>query len=113
MNQVKELQKEIRDMKTESKAYLAYKQIMLTCAKSKYEPIEIINGLKFTAELIKAKKWDMIARVGSTSGDLAARGICTKCNINLVGKTLRPRTFTFPCGIVDCPFEDDKKEKND
>jgi hypothetical protein len=33
-----------------------------------------------------------------------ARGACPKCEINLVGEDLKPREFTLPCLIKDCPF---------
>ena len=39
-----------------------------------------------------------------TSGDLMARGVCPKCDINLVGKEPRPRDFTLPCLIKGCTF---------
>ena len=103
---VKKLQKEIKDMKDEATAYLAYKQLIITAIKSESESKNVIDSLKFVAKHIKAKNWKMVNRVGGVSGDLMARGTCPKCNINLVGEELRPRAFTLPCKLVDCPFEE-------
>ena len=98
------LKKEIKDLKEESKAFFAYKKLILTAAKSKYNPEDVIDGLKFVSMHIKKKNWEMVDRVGGTSGDLMARGACPKCKINLVEKELRPREFTLPCLIEGCTF---------
>jgi hypothetical protein len=98
------LKKEIKILKTEAKPYLAYKKLILTAAKSEHEPKEVVKGLKFAAKQIKKKNWALVDKVGGTSGDLMARGACPKCEINLVGEDLKPREFTMPCLIKDCPF---------
>ena len=100
------LEKEIKDMKDEAKAYSSYKQLILTAIKSDDEPRNVIGSLKFVARHIKNKNWNMVDRVGGVSGDLMARGTCPKCDINLVGEELRPRAFTLPCKLVNCPFEE-------
>ena len=98
------LKKKIKDLKDEAKPYLAYKKLILVAAKSEYTPEDVIDALKFVSMHIKKKNWEMVDRVGGTSGDLMARGACPKCTINLVGKGLRPREFTLPCLIEGCPF---------
>jgi len=98
------LKKEIRDLKKEAKPYLAYKKLILAAAKSEYNPKDVIDSLKFVSMHIKKKNWEMVDRVGGTSGDLMARGACPKCAINLVGEDLQPRDFTLPCLIEGCPF---------
>jgi len=98
------LKKKIKDLKKEAKPYLAYKKLILVAAKSEYTPEDVIDALKFVSMHIKKKNWEMVDRVGGTSGDLMARGACPKCTINLVGKGLRPREFTLPCLIEGCPF---------
>ena len=98
------LKKEIKILKTEAKPYLAYRRLILTAAKSEHEPKEVVEGLKFAAKQIKKKNWALFDSVGGPSGDLLARGACPKCEINLVGKDLKPREFTLPCLIKDCPF---------
>ena len=72
--------------------------------RSEYEPKNVVSGLKFAAKLINKKDWHMVEKVGGTSGDLMARGVCPKCDINLVGKEPRPRDFTLPCLIKGCTF---------
>ena len=62
------------------------------------------NHSLFAAKLIDKKDWHMVEKVGGTSGDLMARGVCPKCDINLVGKEPRPRDFTLPCLIKGCTF---------
>ena len=104
------LKKEIKILKTEAKPYLAYRRLILTAAKSEHEPKEVVEGLKFAAKQIKKKNWALVDRVGGTSGDLMARGACPKCEINLVGKDLKPREFTMPCAIKDCPFNEKEIE---
>ena len=98
------LKKEIKDLKNEARPYVAYKKLILTASKSEYDPKDVVDSLKFVAMHIKKKNWEMVDRVGGTSGDLMARGACPKCKINLVGKDLQPREFTLPCLIKDCPF---------
>ena len=98
------LKKEIKELKDEAKPYVAYKKLILSAAKSNYDPKDIIDSIKFVAMHIKKKNWEMVDRVGGTSGDLMARGACPKCKINLVGKNLQPRMFTFPCLIEGCLF---------
>ena len=99
------LKKEIKDLKDEAKPFIAYKKLILTAAKSEYDPKDVVDSLKFVSMHIKKKNWEMVDRVGGTSGDLMARGACSKCKINLVGKDLRPREFTLPCLIEGCPFD--------
>ena len=98
------LRKEIKELKDEAKPFIAYKKLILTAAKSDHDPKDIIDSIKFVAMHIKKKNWEMVDRVGGTSGDLMARGACPKCKINLVGKELRPRDFTLPCLIEGCSF---------
>ena len=98
------LKKEIKDLKNEAKPYVAYKKLILTASKSEYDPKDVVDSLKFVAMHIKKKNWEMVDRVGGTSGDLMARGACPQCKINLVGKDLKPREFTLPCLIEGCPF---------
>ena len=105
ITQEDKLKKEIKDLKNEAKPYIAYKKLILTAAKSEYDPKDVIDSLKFVSMHIKKKNWEMVDRVGGTSGDLMARGACPKCTINLVGKDLRPREFTLPCLIEGCPFD--------
>ena len=104
ITQEDKLKKEIKDLKNEAKPFIAYKKLILTAAKSDYEPEDVIDSLKFVSMYIKKKNWEMVDRVGGTSGDLMARGACPKCTINLVGKDLQPREFTLPCLIEGCPF---------
>ena len=104
------LKKEIKTLKKEARPYIAYGRLILTAAKSEHEPKEVVEGLKFAAKQIKKKNWALVDRVGGTSGDLMARGACPKCEINLVGKDLKPREFTMPCVIKDCPFNEKEIE---
>ena len=96
--------KEINKLKDEAKPFIAYKELILTASKAEYDPKDIIDSIKFVAMHIKKKNWEMVNRVGGTSGDLMARGACPKCKINLVGKDLQPRDFTLPCLIEGCTF---------
>jgi len=98
------LKKEIKELKDEAKPFIAYKKLILNASKSEYDPKDVVDSLKFVSMHIKKKNWEMVDRVGGTSGDLMARGACSKCKINLVGKDLRPREFTLPCLIEGCPF---------
>ena len=104
ITQEDKLKKEIKDLKNEAKPYIAYKKLILTAAKSEYDPKDVVDSLKFVSMHIKKKNWEMVDRVGGSSGDIMARGACPKCTINLVGKDLRPREFTLPCLIEGCPF---------
>jgi len=98
------LKKELKELKDEAKPFIAYKKLILNASKSEYDPKNVVDSLKFVSMHIKKKNWEMVDRVGGTSGDLMARGACSKCKINLVGKDLRPREFTLPCLIEGCPF---------
>ena len=100
--------KKIRELEDQLKEHGAYKQLIIAATKTHNDPQTIVEGLKLTAENIKAKNWPMVDRVGGSSGDIEARGACPVCRINLVGKDLRPRELTFPCGVMGCPYE--KKE---
>ena len=102
------LKKEIKELKDEAKPFIAYKKLILAAAKSEYDPKDIIDSIKFVAMHIKKKNWEMVNRVGGSSGDLMARGACPKCEINLVGKDLQPRDFTLPCLIEGCTFNKSK-----
>ena len=102
------LKKEIKELKDEAKPFIAYKELILTASKAEYDPKDIIDSIKFVAMHIKKKNWEMVNRVGGTSGDLMARGACPKCKINLVGKDLQPRDFTLPCLIEGCTFNRSK-----
>jgi len=102
------LKKEIKELKDEAKPFIAYKELILTASKAEYDPKDIIDSIKFVAMHIKKKNWEMVNRVGGTSGDLMARGACPKCKINLVGKDLQPRNFTLPCLIEGCTFNRSK-----
>ena len=97
------LKKEIKMLRLVARPFLAYKKLILNAAKSDYDFKEVVEGLKFAAKLIKKKDWALLDRVAGTSGDLMARGACSKCEINLVGEDLLPREFTMPCLIKDCP----------
>ena len=100
--------KKIKELEDQLKEHSAYKQLIITATKTHNDPHKIVEGLKFTAENIKARNWPMVDRVGGSSGDIEARGACPICRINLVGKDLRPRELTLPCGVAGCPYE--KKE---
>jgi hypothetical protein len=98
------LKDEIKQLKEKAKIFNIYKKLILTAAKSQYEPKDVVEGLKFAAKLIVKKDWHMVEKIGGTSGDLMARGVCPKCDINLVGKNPSPRSFTLPCLIKGCTF---------
>jgi DNA repair exonuclease SbcCD ATPase subunit len=102
--EIKELKDNEDKLKEEAKPFIAYKELILTASKAEYDPKDIIDSIKFVAMHIKKKNWEMVNRVGGTSGDLMARGACPKCKINLVGKDLQPRDFTLPCLIEGCTF---------
>ena len=102
---IDKLKKEIKELKDEAKPFIAYKKLILNASKSEYDPKDVVDSLKFVSMHIKKKNWGMVDRVGGTSGDLMARGACSKCKINL-GKDLRPREFTLPCLIEGCPFNE-------
>ena len=80
------LEKENKKLKEKLKENEFCKNLIFNCANSKSEPLSIINGLKFAAQQIKKKNLDLARRLASTSGNLDARGICPKCQINLFGK---------------------------
>ena len=105
------LKKEIKELKDEAKPFIAYKKLILNASKSEYDPKDVIDSLKFVSMHIKKKNWEMVDRVGGSSGDIMARGACPKCTINLVGKDLRPREFTLPCLIKGCPFNQQLTKK--
>ena len=102
------LKKEIKELKDEAKPFIAYKKLILTASKAEYDPKDVVDSLKFVSMHIKKKNWEMVDRVGGSSGDLMARGGCPKCTINLVGKDLQPRDFTLPCLIKGCTFNKPK-----
>ena len=108
---IETLKKTIKDMEKESKAYITYRKLILACAESKNELIDIIDGLKFAAKSIKAKKWSIIERMLGSSGNLKARGICLKCKINLFGKNIEPLESSLPCGIEGCPFRGKEEQE--
>ena len=105
------LRQEIKQLKNEARVANAYKKLILTAAKSEYDSKDVVKGLKFAAKLIKEKKWALLEKVGGTSGDLMARGECSKCGINLVGKDPKPRDFTLPCLIQGCIYNIETKER--
>ena len=114
--QIKLLEKQIKDMKDESKAYLCYKQAIITASTSKESPQSIIEGLKFVVKNIRSKSWKMVDRVAGASGNLSTRGVCPVCDIGLEGKKPEPRKSSIPCGIGmfrsienKCPFEEGVK----
>ena len=98
------LRQEIKQLKEEARVFNAYKKLILTAARSEYDPEDVVEGLKFAAKLIKEKNWALLEKVGGTSGDLMVRGECSKCGINLVGKGPTPRNFTLPCLIQGCTY---------
>ena len=105
------LRQEIKQLKDEAKVFNAYKKLILTAVRSEYDPKNVVEGLRFAAKLIKEKKWALLEKVGGTSGDLMARGECSKCGINLVGKDPKPRDFTLPCLIQGCIYNIETKER--
>ena len=105
------LRQEIKQLKDEARVANAYKKLILTAVRSEYDPKNVVEGLRFAAKLIKEKKWALLEKVGGTSGDLMARGECSKCGINLVGKDPKPRDFTLPCLIQGCIYKIETKER--
>ena len=105
------LRQEIKQLKNEARVSNAYKKLILTAVISEYDPKNVVEGLRFAAKLIKEKKWALLEKVGGTSGDLMARGECSKCGINLVGKDPKPRDFTLPCLIQGCIYNIETKER--
>jgi len=105
------LRQEIKQLKDEARVANAYKKLILTAVRSEYDPKNVVEGLRFAAKLIKEKKWALLEKVGGTSGDLMARGECSKCGINLVGKDPKPRNFTLPCLIQGCIYNIETKER--
>ena len=107
------LRQEIKQLKDEAKVFNAYKKLILTATKSEYDSKDVVKGLKFAAKLIKEKKWALLEKVGGTSGDLMARGECSKCGINLVGEDPAPRNFTLPCLIQGCIYNIKTNERKE
>jgi len=105
------LRQKIKQLKDEARVANAYKKLILTAVRSEYDPKNVVEGLRFAAKLIKEKKWALLEKVGGTSGDLMARGECSKCGINLVGKDPKPRDFTLPCLIQGCIYNIETKER--
>ena len=105
------LKNEIKQLKDEARVANAYKKLILTAVRSEYDSKNVVEGLGFAAKLIKEKKWALLEKVGGTSGDLMARGECSKCGINLVGKDPKPRDFTLPCLIQGCIYNIETKER--
>lgn len=98
------LKKKINKLKEKAQTTNAYKKLVLTAAKSEYKPEDVVAGLKFAAKLIAKKDWRMVEKISGISGDLMVRGVCSKCDINLVGKEPKPRDFTLPCLIKGCIY---------
>ena len=107
------LRQEIKQLKDEARVANAYKKLILTAVRSEYDPKNVVEGLRFAAKLIKEKKWALLEKVGGTSGDLMARGECSKCGINLVGKDPKPRDFTLPCLIQGCIYNIKTNERKE
>ena len=107
------LRQEIKQLKDEARVANAYKKLILTAVRSEYDPKNVVEGLRFAAKLIKEKKWALLEKVGGTSGDLMARGECSKCGINLVGKDPKPRNFTLPCLIQGCIYNIKTNEREE
>ena len=97
--------KKLNDLEEQIKGHLAYRQLIITSARSNQPAETVINGLKFAAEKIKEKDWSMADKVGGTSGDLESRGACPVCDMNIMEETKRPRESTFPCHVKGCPYE--------
>ena len=107
------LRQEIKQLKDEARVANAYKKLILTAVRSEYDPKNVVEGLRFAAKLIKEKKWALLEKVGGTSGDLMARGECSKCGINLVGEDPAPRNFTLPCLIQGCIYNIKTNERKE
>ena len=105
INRIKEKYKKLKES---IKKYEFCKNLVFSCANSKLEPLRIIHGLKFAVQHIKKKKWTLAKRLAGTSGNLEARGICPKCEINLFGKDTEPSVL---CDLKNCPFENQMKER--
>ena len=97
--------KKLNGLEEQIKGHLAYRQLIITSARSNQPAETVINGLKFAAEKIKEKDWSMADKVGGTSGDLESRGACPVCDMNIMEETKRPRESTFPCHVKGCPYE--------
>jgi len=95
----------IKKIKKESKIYKTYKKLVLNCAKSKNDPADIVEGLRFATKNIKAKRWNIVDRMAIPSGNLNVRGVCPTCGINLFGKNIQPLESSLPCGVEGCLFE--------
>ena len=103
----KKIREKSKGLEGDIKKYELYKNLIFMCASSKLEPLDTINGLKFTVQQIKKKNWDVVKRIAGTSGNLNTRGVCPKCGINLFGKNIKP---SVPCELKDCHFEDQMKQ---
>ena len=97
--------KKLNELEEQIKGHLAYRQLIITSARSNQPAETVVNSLKFAAEQIKEKNWSMVARVGGTSGDLQSRGACPVCDVNIMEATQRPRESAFPCYVKECPYE--------
>ena len=97
--------KKLNELEEQVKGHLAYRQLIITSARSNQPSETVVNGLKFAAEKIKTKEWPMAERVGGTSGDLESRGACPRCDVNIMAITQRPRESAFPCHVKGCPYE--------
>jgi hypothetical protein len=97
--------KKLNELEEQIKGHLAYRQLIITSARSNQPSETVVNGLKFAAEKIKTKEWSMAERVGGTSGDLQSRGACPVCDVNIMEATQRPRESAFPCYVKECPYE--------
>ena len=97
--------KKLNELEEQIKGHLAYRQLIITSARSNQPAETVINGLKFAAEKIKEKDWSMADKVGGTSGDLESRGACPVCDMNIMEETTRPRESTIPCHVKGCPYE--------
>jgi len=102
-----ELRDEIERLKKELAAALAYKQLARTVlANKKLNPKIIIDGMRFAVRCIESDDLELARRVAGSSGDLAVRGRCSICGINLVGaNNPRPRKETLPCNLFGCSYE--------
>ena len=97
--------KKLNGLEEQIKGHLAYRQLIITSARSNLPYETTMEGLKFAAKKIKEKDWSMADRVGGTSGDLESRGACPVCDMNIMEETKRPRETTFPCHVKGCPYE--------
>ena len=97
--------KKLNELEEQIKGHLAYRQLIITSARSNKPSNIVMDGLKFAAEKIKSREWSLADRVGGTSGDIESRGACPICDMNIMEETKRPRESTFPCHVKGCPYE--------